>query len=71
MVCGSTPIDVTVRDEGTLFLFRPITEAGREWIASNVQDDATWFAGALVVEHRYATDLYHGMVNDGLAVGEG
>lgn len=60
--------DVAVENHGSIFLFRPQTEAGREWIDANVQDDATWFGGALVVEHGYAFNLTDGMISDGLRV---
>lgn len=68
MVCGTPTVDVMVRNEGSLVLFFPITEAARTWIDENVQEDAQWFGTALVVEHRYAGDLAQGMVNDGINV---
>jgi hypothetical protein len=60
--------DVTVENHGTIFLFRPWTDAAREWIEEHVDGEALWFGGALAVEHRYAYDLAHGMLNDGLTV---
>lgn len=65
------PTDVQVYAEApfsTIYLVTPLTEAGREWISENVSDDATWFGGALAVEHRYITDLVAGMQGDGLEV---
>jgi hypothetical protein len=56
----STP-DVLVRNEGTVFLFCPLTPHAREWIDEYVQSDAQWFGNALVVEHRYAWGLAEGM----------
>jgi hypothetical protein len=58
--------DVSIENCGTLFLFRAETEAGREWIHDHVPSDATYFAGSLAVEHRYAYTLAEGMANDGL-----
>ncbi len=68
MATTSTQADVTVQNEGTIFLFIANTEAAREWIRENVQDDATYFAGSLVVEHRYAAELERGMADDGLTL---
>jgi hypothetical protein len=58
--------DVLVRNEGTIFLFTPLTPAATNWICVNVQPNAQWFGNALVVEHRYAADLAAGMREDGL-----
>ena len=60
--------DITIQNHGSIVLFAPLTEAAREWLDMNVQDDAQWFAGALAVEHRYAGDLANGMMADGLVV---
>lgn len=65
----SETTDVTVRNEGTILLFRPVSEQAREWLSENVQSDATWFGRALVVEHRYADGLIEGLESAGLSVG--
>lgn len=58
--------DVLVRNEGTLFLFWPLTTPAKDWIDDHVQPDSRWFGAALVVEHRYALGLAEGMKNAGL-----
>jgi hypothetical protein len=63
----TTP-DLIVRDEGTLFLFCPLTPRARAWIDEHVQADATWYGNALVVEHRYALALAVGMHEAGLTI---
>jgi len=55
----TTP-DVLVRDEGTVFVFRPLRPRAKEWIDQYVQSDSQWFGSALVVEHRYAWRLAPG-----------
>jgi len=56
--------DLLVRNEGTVFVFCPLTERARAWIDENVQTEAwQWFGSALVVEHRYAWGLASGMKN--------
>jgi hypothetical protein len=60
--------DVTVANHGSIFTFTPHSEAAREWITDNVDDDAPWWAGALAVEPRYARDLAAGMQAAGLEV---
>jgi len=60
--------DVTVTNEGSIFLFTPHTDTARNWIMENVSDEAQFFGDALVVEHGYAYDLAEGMQADGLRV---
>jgi squalene cyclase len=60
--------DVLVANEGTVFLFNPLTARATEWIDEHVQDDAQWFGSTLVVEHRYAWGLAQGMKDDGLVL---
>jgi hypothetical protein len=66
-VVSITP-DVLVRNEGTVFLFCPLTSQSKEWIDEHVQPDALWFGDALVVEHRFAWGLAQGMKDAGLVL---
>ena len=61
----ATP-DVLVHNEGTVFLFNPLTSRAKEWIDASVQPDAQWFGTTLVVEHRFAWGLAEGMKDAGL-----
>ena len=63
-----TAPDVLVRNEGTVFLFCPLTPRAKEWIDEHVQSDAQWFGNALVVEHRHAWGLAEGMKDEGLVL---
>jgi hypothetical protein len=60
--------DVLVHNEGTLFLFCPLTARAKRWIDEYVQPDALWFGSALVVEHRFAWGLAQGMNDAGLVL---
>lgn len=60
--------DVLVANEGTVFLFNPLTSRAKEWLSENVQPDAQWFGTTLVVEHRYAWALAQGMQREGLVL---
>jgi hypothetical protein len=66
-IVPNTP-DVLVCNEGTVFLFCPLTSRGKEWIGDHVQPDALWFGNALVVEHRFAWGLAQGMKDVGLVL---
>lgn len=60
--------DFTVRNEGTIFLLTPNTEAGRQWATDNLPSDAQTWGNAVVVEHRYIADIVEGIQADGLVV---
>jgi hypothetical protein len=60
--------DVLVHNEGTLFLFCPLTSQAKEWIDEHIQPDAQWFGSVLVVEHRFAWGLAQGMKDAGLVL---
>ncbi len=61
-------VDVRVVNEGTVFLFRPMTKRAEQWIKENVAGDPMWFGDSLAVEHRFAFDLAEGMQGDGLTL---
>ena len=60
--------DLSIQNEGSIFLLRGLTDAGKAWIEKNIPDDAQSFGGAVVVEHRYISDIAQGAINDGLEV---
>jgi len=68
MMNNASTIDVNVEKHGGLLLFRLNTAAATAWVDANVDEDAQWFGGALVAEHRYALDLAQGMLDAGLLV---
>ena len=69
---GSSPTpqhDLCFENHGSLFLIRAPSESGQRWLDANVGDEDTLsFGGAIVCEPRYVEAIYHGAVNDGLAV---
>lgn len=60
--------DLSIQNEGSIFLLHGLTDAGRAWIEEHIGDDAQSFGGAIVVEHRYIGAIAQGAVNDGLEV---
>jgi hypothetical protein len=61
--------DVLITREGSLFLVAGASTKGREWLLYNVDDDEVQSWGKhIVVEHRYISDLFDGMVDAGLVV---
>ena len=64
-----TPPDVLVRNEGTVFVFCPLTVAAKGWVDANVQADAyQWLGNVLCVEHQFAWGLAQGMKDAGLVL---
>ncbi len=66
-VVTNTP-DVLVRNEGTVFLFCPLTSRGKQWIEEHVQPNAQWYGSALAVEHRFAWGLAQALKDAGLVL---
>lgn len=60
--------DVTVSNHGSIALVRPLTDAARDWLRDNVQDNAQYLGASLAVEPRYIDDLVAGMESAGLEV---
>jgi hypothetical protein len=59
-------LDARVENHGSIYLIRPLTEEGKDWLHGHTNDEAQWFGGALVVEPRYVENLVEGMRGDGL-----
>ena len=60
--------DFELSGGGTVYLLHPRTRAARTWVAEHLPADATWFGGAIVVEHRYIGDIAEGARADELVV---
>jgi hypothetical protein len=52
-------------NQGSLVLFKPVTDFAKEWWADNVDTNAMMSGSFYVVEHRYANDIIEGFLNDG------
>ena len=63
-----TTADLTFANHGSVWLLRADTDAGRDWIADHIPDDAQTWSGQIVVEPRYVSDIAEGAINDGLEV---
>jgi hypothetical protein len=60
--------DLTVQNEGSLYLLRPVSDAGREWIGEYIPDGAQRWRDAVAVEHRYIEAIVCGAAADGMVV---
>jgi hypothetical protein len=61
--------DLLVHGGGTVYLLRPVSPAGAAWVEQHIPDDATWFGGAVAVEHRFIGPIVEGATGDGLVFG--
>ena len=53
-----------INNQGSIFLFTPLTEDAKSWWQENVSNDCQKFGNAFVVEHRYAYDIIDGLNNE-------
>lgn len=60
--------DLSIENEGNIFMLRGLSEAGKAWIAEHIPADAQRLGDAVAVEHRFIADIAQGAVNDGLEV---
>ena len=66
---GSSPtIDFIAENHDSIFLLRPLTLAASSWIDQNLLQNRMTFSGAVVVEHRYVSDIVSGALAVGLEV---
>jgi hypothetical protein len=70
--CGSSAHsrDIEFSHQGTISLFYPITQKGRQWLAAHCPagPEHHYLADALAVEARYVADLLRHAHEDGLSV---
>ena len=58
--------DFVVHDEGTIWLFTPLTPAASQFLSDHIHEDAQYFGPSLAVDHRYLYDLLVGLREHGL-----
>ena len=65
---ASTPAyDLVFENHFSLFLIRPVSQTGKQWLDENVGDENTLtFGGAIVCEPRYVENIFLGATGDGL-----
>lgn len=61
-------IDFQIQDEGSIVLLRPLTTDAKEWLETNLSEDAQYFGSAAVVEPRYIWDIVNGFQSEGLCL---
>ena len=52
----------------SVFLLTPLSQAAREWVAINIDPDATWLGNGVGIETRYVRDIVEGLQADGLSI---
>ncbi len=61
--------DVYISNNGSVFSFQPVTQAGKDWIEENVQTEPwQWLGNTLAIESRFAGELTDGMISAGLEI---
>jgi hypothetical protein len=65
---SSPPVHFHLENHGTIFPLRPISDSAQAWVDEHLPEDATWFCGAVVVEHCYIGAIVEGAIADGMVV---
>jgi hypothetical protein len=58
--------DLTFTDCGSLWLLFARSESGAEWINEHLPDATLKWLDAVVIEHRFVSDIAYGAASDGL-----
>lgn len=58
--------DIEYTNHGSIITMAGLTQAGSDWMAENLPDDAQSFGGAICIEPRYFGDIAYGAQEDGL-----
>ena len=65
----SSAVDLCFENHFSLFLIRPCSEIGQQWLDANVGDEDTLtFGGAIVCEPRYVESILRGAIDAGLVI---
>ncbi len=63
--------DISLENHGSIFLVRPLSAAGTDWIEQNIGEGNGYqpdYPNSIIVEHRYILSIVDGMLNDGLEI---
>jgi hypothetical protein len=62
--------DFTIRDEGSILLLTPHTEAARAWVSEHIGADNGYqpYWPTVLLEPRYFEPIYQGLTRSGLSV---
>jgi hypothetical protein len=60
--------DFKVLGHGSTYILTPLTPAAHDWVSEFLPEDAQRWAGGVVIEHRYISDVVSGAQRDGLSV---
>ena len=63
--------DFELNDQGSIWLFTPISNAATQWLYKHLPEDAPrWGACSYVIEHRFISDIVERARQDGLMTKE-
>lgn len=50
-------------------ILTPKSDEAHEWLNEHISNEAQWFSGGVVIEHRFADDIISAITQDNLRVG--
>ncbi len=62
------PVDVELRDVGSLVILDPLTEAAESWLSDNLDPEVLRWGRGFICEPRYVEPIVLGLQHDGLTV---
>lgn len=63
-------IDFVVLDQGSIVILTPKSQEAHDWLDANIDtENAQWWSGGVVIEHRYADDIISAITQENLQIG--
>jgi len=63
-------IDFVVMDCGSIVILTPKSQEAHDWLNENIDtENAQWWSGGVVIEHRYAGDIVSAITQENLEIG--
>ena len=60
--------DFTVSCEGSIYIVTPLTPRANEWASEFLPEDAMSWAGGVVVEHTYISEIADAITSAGMVI---
>jgi hypothetical protein len=60
--------DFRFTDHGSICILTPVSPSAIDWVNDHISDERPEYAGGIVIEPRYASDIIDGIIADYLTI---
>jgi len=63
-------MDFVILDQGSIVILTPQSQEAHDWLNEHIDtENAQWWSGGVVIEHRYAGDILSAITQENLKIG--